>query len=183
MIFLRSVWLAILSQWPTPLKSLNRQLISVWKKVIMKKPYITYFVIFLLICSVSFADKTIHTVTGYTIYYPETPYILKNVSLFALGSISDPNLLFELGLLLAEKSKKANAHGCVIGYVQLLSANLDSLQGHFDKEIAPFFSVNAFDASQTIKWIVKGMMAGGIFPVLSAQYGINDSLVFNLKYN
>jgi len=144
--------------------------------------FITFFVIFSLICSISFSDKIIIAESNYRIYLPTLPYFLENVSPFSLGSITDPELLFEFGLLLAQKTKKTNAHACVIGYSQLLTQEIDLLKGHFDDKIAPFFSVSPFKASQTIEWIANGLTAGGVFPVLSAKYGINDSLIMNLKY-
>lgn len=148
----------------------------------MKKVFITFSIIFFLICSISFSEKTIVTDTGYKIYYPDLPYFLENISSFSLGSITDPELLFRFGLLLAQKSKKAEANGCVIGFSQLLPKELHLVKGNFDEQIAPFFSVNPFKTSQVIEWIVNGLTAGGIFPVLSAKYGIDDSLIQNLKY-
>jgi len=122
------------------------------------------------------------TENGYTIYYPELPFYLDNVSPFSLGSITSPELLFEFGLLLAQKAGLAEADACVIGYSELLPQEIEYLKGSYDEIIAPFFSVNLFRASQTIEWIVDGLTAGGIFPVLSAKYGLNDSLIQNLKY-
>ncbi len=148
----------------------------------MKKAFTTFSIIFFLICSISFSENIIITDTGYSIYYPDSPYFLENVSSFSLGSVTDPELLFEFGLLLAQRAKKANAHACVIGYSQLLPKEIDSIKGHFDESIAPFFSINPFKASQVIEWITNGLTAGGIFPVLSAKFGLNDSLIQNLKY-
>ncbi len=148
----------------------------------MKRAFFTYLVIFFLICSLNFAEKIITTECGYRIYYPELPYFFKEVSPFALGSITDPKILNDFGLLLAQKAKEANTHACIIGYAQLLSDELDDLHGHFDSQIAPFFSTTSFKASQTIEWIANGLTAGGIFPVLSAKFGIDDSLILNLSY-
>ena len=110
------------------------------------------------------------------------PYLLENITPFSLGSITDPKILFELGLLLARKAKDANSHACMIGYTQLLDEEFDLLDGHFEHVIAPFFSVDPFRAAQTIEWIANGLTAGGIFPVLSAKFGISDALIKNLKY-
>lgn len=182
MIFLHLKWLAIPSLWPMQLKSLKKQRISAWIKPTTKKVFITFFVVFFLICSISFSDKIIIAENNYRIYLAPLPYFLENLSPFSLGSITDPELLFEFGLLLAQKTKKANAHACVIGYSQLLPQEIDLLNGHFDEKIAPFFSVSPYKASQTIEWIANGLTAGGVFPVLSAKYGLNDSLIMNLKY-
>ncbi|MFW6263339.1 MAG: hypothetical protein ACOC34_04830 [Thermotogota bacterium] len=144
--------------------------------------FITFLVIFSLICSISFSDNTIITENGYKIFLPSLPYFLKNVSPFSLGSITDPELLFDFGLLLAKKAKTVNAHACVIGYSQLLSRDSNLLEGHFDEQIAPFFSIDPYKASQTIEWIANGLTAGGIFPVLSAKFGLSDTLILNLKH-
>jgi len=136
----------------------------------------------LLNCTILNAEQIISTDTDYRIYYPDMPYLLKNVTPFSLGSITDPKILFDLGLLLARKAENANAHACMLGYAQLLDNNYDSLNGHFDHIIAPFFSVDPFKAAQAIEWIANGLTAGGIFPVLSAKYGISDSLIMNLKH-
>ena len=148
----------------------------------MRKVYITFLVTFFLICSISFSEQNVITENGYTIYYPDLPFYLENVSPFSLGSITNPELLFDFGLLLAQKAKLADANACVIGYAELLPEEIEFVNGHFNEVIAPFFSVNPFKASQTIEWIVDGLTAGGIFPVLSAKYGLNDSLIQNLKY-
>jgi len=157
----------------------------------MKKVFITFSVIFILICSNNFAAqstidghqyKMIKTDTDYGIYYPNLPYYLDNISPFTLGSVTDPNILFSFGLLLAQKAKAANAKACVIGYGQVMSEEIQFIQGSFDQVIAPFFSVDPYKASQSIEWITNGLMAGGIFPVLSTKFGLNDALILNLKH-
>src|SRR6056297_466406 len=142
MIFLHLKWLATPLRWLMQLQSLKKRQISVLKKPITKKAFITFFVIFSLICSISFSDKIIIAENNYRIYLPPLPYFLENITPFSLGSITDPELLFEFGLLLAQKATKANAHACVIGYSQLLPKEIDSIKGHFDESIAPFFSIN-----------------------------------------
>ncbi|HPE40444.1 MAG TPA: hypothetical protein PLI77_05075 [Bacteroidales bacterium] len=157
----------------------------------MKKGFITFSVIFILICSINFGaqstveglqEQIIHTNTDWGIYYPALPYYLNDISPFVLGTITDPNILFSFGLLMAQKAKASDSKACVIGYSQVMSDNIQVIQGSFDEVIAPFFSVDPYKASQSIEWITNGLMAGGIFPVLSTKYGLNDELILNLKH-
>lgn len=142
--------------------------------------FITFSIIFFLSFSCSFAERTIETDTNYKIYYPDLPWFLDDVSPFSLGSIIDPRILFEFGLFLAQKTKDNLSDACVIGYTQILSENHETSRS-YDDVIAPFYASTAYKVAQTTQWIADGLTAGGVFPVLSAKYGIDDSVIFNLK--
>lgn len=106
---------------------------------------------------------------------------MDDVSPFSIGSITDPRILFEFGLFLAQKTKDNLSDACVIGYTQVLSTSSNT-QKFYEESIAPFYASTAYRVAQTIQWIADGLTAGGVFPLLSTKYGIDDSVIINLKY-
>jgi hypothetical protein len=137
---------------------------------------------FFLSCTTATAYKVINIEGDYGIYYPDFPEIIKDVTPFCLGSVSDPNLLYEFGLFLSKKTKEFGAEACLIGFSEVLPLDFKQQRGSFDEIIAPFFSNSAYKCAQVVQGISKGLMAGGVFPVLSSKYGINDSYIENLKF-
>ncbi len=142
--------------------------------------FIMLFVTFSLICCTVSAERIITTETGYKIYDPDLLNILKDVTPFCLGSINENHLLYDYGLFLAEKTKKNDAEACIIGYSDVLDF-FNSHEGTYEEMIAPFFSTSPYKSAQIVENIANGLLAGGIFPVLSAKYGINELYIENLK--
>ncbi|HOO31730.1 MAG TPA: hypothetical protein PLB99_01210 [Thermotogota bacterium] len=148
----------------------------------MKTVFFMLFVMFFPIGCIAGAEDIYVTADGYRILLPRYEELMKDVTPFCIGSVSDEALLFEYGLFLSTITKTNGADACVIGYAEPLDLTVLNVEGNFNETIAPFFSISSYQCAQIVEAVANGLLAGGVFPVLSAKYGLDDAFIDNLKF-
>jgi hypothetical protein len=131
-----------------------KELIGLW---------FTLFLIFLPSETGAYVTIEIQRDPSYKILSIEPQEVLEGLTFFSLGSVGYLSLLEEYGYALAAKAKALGVSGAIVGRAK--TASKTSVGD------GRYLSVSPYLTAEALKSIAKGLLSGGIFPIVDLEQG------------